>query len=146
MRLRILAAKLGLDGHDSGLRYVAQCLSRAGMEVIYLGKYQTVSRVISVAVEEDIDVLALSFLSNEYRQQVPELMTALADAQLQDVEVVIGGLIPQEDHEKLLSSGVSAVFGAETKVDELVNHLRDRAERRPAAHKSRPATVSKEAS
>lgn len=123
VRLRILAAKLGLDGHDSGLRYIAQGLTRAGMEVIYLGKYQTISRVVSVAVDEDVDVLALSFLSNEYRNQMPQLMQALADAHLPQVEVVVGGLIPKEDHAKLLSSGVSAIFGVGTKVDDLVDHL-----------------------
>lgn len=123
MTLRVIATKLGLDGHDSGLQYIAQRLVRAGMEVIYLGKYHTAKEVALIAVHEDADVIAVSFLSGEYRQQVPLLKAALAEVGADDVRIVVGGLIDPADEPELQQNGVDAVFGPGTDVNDIVGYL-----------------------
>lgn len=128
MPLRVIATKVGLDGHDSGLQYVAQGLVRAGMEVIYLGKYHTAEEVASVAAHEDADVVAVSFLSGEYKTQVPLLRSALAEAGADGVRIVVGGLIDPEDEPGLQRDGADAVFGPGTDIRDVVAYLTETAD------------------
>jgi len=121
--LRVIATKVGLDGHDSGLQYVAQGLVRAGMEVIYLGKYQTAEQVATVAAQEDADVVAVSFLSGEYTQMVPALKLALARAGADGVRIVVGGLIDPAHLDDLARDGADAVFGPGTGIEDIVAYL-----------------------
>jgi len=107
---RILVTKIGLDGHDRGSRVVAAFLRDAGCDVIYTPPWQSSDDVIDLAVQEDVDVIGISSLSTDHLI-VPDLMAALASAGLQHVRVIVGGIVPQEEHALLFEAGVSAIFG-----------------------------------
>lgn len=113
-RLKAVVAKIGLDGHYRGAKFVALTLTRAGAEVVYLGANQSVEDVVRAVIQEDAQLVALSFLSPDYRQHVPALITALAEAGAGDVVVVVGGLIAAEDISKLHEVGVRRIFGPTT--------------------------------
>jgi methylmalonyl-CoA mutase C-terminal domain/subunit len=108
-RPRILLTKIGLDGHDRGSRIVATYLRDAGMEVIYTGPWQSVANVVKTAVEEDVDVIGISTLSNDY-VLIPELMDALKSAESESIPVVVGGIVPPEEERTLLDIGVKQVL------------------------------------
>jgi methylmalonyl-CoA mutase, C-terminal domain len=108
-RGRVLLAKLGLDGHDRGLKVVARMLRDGGFEVVYLGLRQTTETIVSAAVDEDVDVVGLSMLSGSHLTTAPAMVRALRDAGL-DVPVVVGGIIPDDDRAKLADAGVAAVL------------------------------------
>ena len=107
--IRVVLAKLGLDGHDRGLKVVARMLRDAGMEVIYLGLRQTTGTVIAAVEQEDADVIGLSMHNAGHLALAPRIMQALTDADL-DVPVVIGGIVPETDVETLKKMGISAVL------------------------------------
>lgn len=107
--IRVVLAKLGLDGHDRGLKVVARMLRDAGMEVIYLGLRQTTESVIAAVEQEDADVIGLSMHNAGHLALAPRILQALADSEL-DVPVVIGGIVPEEDVETLKDLGISAVL------------------------------------
>ena len=109
-KIRVVIAKLGLDGHDRGAKYVARSLRDAGMEVIYTGLRQSVDRVVSTVVQESADVLGLSFLSGDHLVLVPKLMAALKEQGASDVLVIAGGIILQREADKLREMGVARVF------------------------------------
>ena len=111
---RVLVTKIGLDGHDRGSRIVAAYLRDAGMEVIYTPPWQTLEAVVAIALQEDVEVIGLSSLATDHLI-VPELMDRLRQAGLDHVRVVVGGIIPEGEHDLLLDSGVSMIFqpGAE---------------------------------
>jgi methylmalonyl-CoA mutase cobalamin-binding domain/chain len=124
--LRIVLAKVGLDGHDRGIKVVARALRDAGMEVIYAGLWQTPEAVVRTVADEDADWLGLSLLSGAHMTLVPKVMQLLKDAELEHVGVLIGGIVPEADIPKLADMGVARVFGPGTSTQEIVDFLRER--------------------
>ncbi|QUT05628.1 cobalamin-dependent protein [Sphingobium phenoxybenzoativorans] len=120
--LRVLVSKIGLDGHDRGSRIVAAYLRDAGMEVIYTPPWQAISGVVKLATEEDVDVIGISSLATDHLI-VPKLMGALREAGLVYVRVVLGGIVPDEEKEALLTAGVSRIFGPGSARDEIVEYV-----------------------
>jgi methylmalonyl-CoA mutase C-terminal domain/subunit len=118
-RIRAVVAKIGLDGHYRGVKFVTRTLTDNGVETVYLGANQTVDDVVTAVVQEDADLLALSFLSPDYRQHVPALMKQLRAVGSTDVVVVVGGLIADDDRELLKSVGVRRTFGPATCADDI---------------------------
>lgn len=124
MGIRVLIAKPGLDGHDRGAKVIARALRDAGMEVIYTGLRQTPEMIAEAALQEDVDVVGLSILSGAHNALVPKIMETLHANGLQDVKVIVGGIIPDEDVAALKAQGVSAVFGPGTSTDDIVSYIR----------------------
>jgi len=122
-KLRVVIAKPGLDGHDRGAKVVARALRDAGMEVIYTGLRQTPEQIASAALQEDADVVGLSILSGAHNHIVPRLMSLLKEKGLDDVLVVIGGIIPDLDIPKLKATGVKGVFLPGTPMQEIVDFI-----------------------
>lgn len=118
-RGRVLVAKLGLDGHDRGVKVVARILRDAGFEVIYTGLRQTPETVVAAARDEDVDAVGLSMLSGAHLALAPPVVAGLRDAGL-DVPVVVGGIVPDRDVATLLEAGVSAVIGPGATAEEVV--------------------------
>ena len=123
-RIRVVLAKLGLDGHDRGLKVVARLLRDAGMEVIYLGLRQTAESIVAAAEQEDADVVGLSMHNGGHLTLAPRMVEALAAAEL-DIPVVVGGIVPDEDLDQLLESGVAAVLGPGAPAEDVVAVVRD---------------------
>ena len=121
--LRIVLAKVGLDGHDRGIKVVARALRDAGMHVIYAGLWQTPEAVARTVADEDADWLGLSLLSGAHLTLVPRVLQVLRDNGLADVGVMVGGIIPEADVPRLLAMGVAHVFGPGTSLDEIVAFL-----------------------
>ena len=123
-KIRVLIAKPGLDGHDRGAKIIARALRDAGMEVIYTGLRQTPEMVVSAALQEDVDVIGLSILSGAHNAIVPRVMDLLKQRKMDDVLVVVGGIIPDQDMENLKKIGVAAIFQPGTSMDEIVTFIR----------------------
>jgi methylmalonyl-CoA mutase C-terminal domain/subunit len=121
--IRILIAKPGLDGHDRGAKVIARALRDAGMEVIYTGLRQTPAMIAEAALQEDVDVVGLSILSGAHMTLVPRVREAMIDADLADVPLVIGGIIPPEDHPALQEMGVGGIFGPGTPTETIRQHI-----------------------
>jgi methylmalonyl-CoA mutase, C-terminal domain len=119
---RVLVTKIGFDGHDRGSRMVAAHLRDAGMEVIYTPPWQEIPVVVKLALEEDVDVIGISSLATDHLI-VPKLMLALRDAGLDDVGVVVGGIVPDEDEAELLAAGVQRVFHPGSSLDAIVEEI-----------------------
>src|SRR5579884_1111707 len=109
-KIRVLVAKPGLDGHDRGAKVIARALRDAGMEVIYTGLRQTPEMVVNAALQEDVDVIGLSILSGAHNAIVPRIMDLLHQNQMEDVLVLVGGIIPDQDVPALKEKGVAGVF------------------------------------
>jgi methylmalonyl-CoA mutase cobalamin-binding domain/chain len=122
---RIVLAKVGLDGHDRGIKVVARALRDAGMQVIYAGLWQTPEAVVRTVGDEDADWLGLSILSGAHMTLVPRVLQLLREAGLDDVGVLVGGIIPEADVPALLNLGVARVFGPGTSMDDIVAFLRE---------------------
>lgn len=122
--IRVVLAKVGLDGHDRGIKVVARALRDAGMHVIYAGLWQTAEAVVRIVGDEDADWLGLSILSGAHLTLVPRVLELLREAGLQDVHILVGGIIPEGDTAKLLEMGVARVFGPGTALTEIVDFLR----------------------
>jgi methylmalonyl-CoA mutase cobalamin-binding domain/chain len=131
-RIRVLIAKLGLDGHDRGAKVVARCLRDAGMDVIYTGLHRTPEEVVAAAVQEDVDVLGVSLLSGAHMTLIPRLLTLLTAADAASISVVVGGVIPDEDVPALLALGVRDVLLQDTPPEMVVQRVREAA-RAPSA-------------
>jgi methylmalonyl-CoA mutase C-terminal domain/subunit len=125
----VLVAKVGLDGHDRGLKVVARTLRDAGMEVIYAGLRQTPAMIAAAALAEDVDVVGLSMHNGAHLTLAPAVISALRDAGL-DTPVVIGGIVPPVDLERLAADGVAAVLGPGASSEEVVSAVREAAARR----------------
>ncbi len=123
-RIRVLVAKPGLDGHDRGAKIVARALRDAGMEVIYTGLRQTPEQISSAALQEDVDAVGISILSGAHNTIVPRICELLRAEGMQDVLVIVGGIIPDEDIPGLKSAGVSAVFQPGASTEEIVEFIR----------------------
>ena len=128
--LRILITKVGLDGHDRGAKVVARCLRDAGMEVIYTGLHRRPEQVVLAAIQEDVDIIGISMLSGAHLTLVGRFLEELRRAGAQDIIVVVGGVIPEEDVPALLDMGVAKVFSQEASVDVLPDELRKLAHHR----------------
>jgi methylmalonyl-CoA mutase, C-terminal domain len=122
-KIRVVIAKPGLDGHDRGAKIIARALRDAGMEVIYTGLHQTPEQIVETAIQEDADAVGVSILSGAHMTLVPRIVDGLRDAGSEDVLVVVGGTIPQDDAEELKSLGVAAVFGPGAPTGEIVDFL-----------------------
>lgn len=124
-RIRVLVAKPGLDGHDRGAKVIARALRDAGMEVIYTGIRQTPEMIVEAALHEDVDVVGLSILSGAHMALFPRIMQLLRENDLDDVLVVAGGIIPDEDVPGLNEMGVKGIFGPGTPTDQIVTFIRE---------------------
>jgi methylmalonyl-CoA mutase C-terminal domain/subunit len=122
--IRVLVAKPGLDGHDRGAKVVARALRDAGMEVIYTGIRQTPQMIVEASAQEDVDVIGLSILSGAHLEIFPEIMRGLREKGMDDVTVVAGGIIPEEDREPLLQAGITAIFGPGVSTQDIVGFIK----------------------
>ena len=122
---RVLVAKPGLDGHDRGAKVVARALRDAGLEVIYTGIRQTPEMIVKAAIQEDVQVLGLSVLSGAHVEMTREILTLLANQQVDEMLIVLGGIIPEQDRSVLKEMGVYEVFGPGTTTEEIVNCIKE---------------------
>ncbi|MFI4961792.1 MAG: cobalamin B12-binding domain-containing protein [Hyphomicrobiales bacterium] len=122
-KIRVLIAKVGLDGHDVGARVVARGLLDAGMEVIYSGLRRTNEEVVRAAIEEDVDWVGISILSGAHRVLLPKLRKLLDESGANDIRILAGGVIPQEDIPELHASGVAKIFLSGTPIAEIVDYI-----------------------
>ena len=123
--IRVLVAKLGLDGHDRGAKVVARILRDAGMEVIYTGLYKTASQVVNAAIQEDVDVIGVSLLSGAHVPLFRELGKSLREHGAGHIFVVAGGVIPEQDYEALKESGVHVIIPQEARADFIVTTINE---------------------
>ncbi len=122
-KIRILVAKPGLDGHDRGAKVIARALRDAGMEVIYTGLRQTPEMIAAAALQEDVDAVGVSILSGAHNTLCPRIIELLREKGLDNVLVLVGGIVPQEDLPKLKEQGVAEVFLPGTRMDDIVKFL-----------------------
>ncbi len=127
-KIRVLVAKPGLDSHDRGAKIVARALRDAGMEVIYTGLRQTPEQIVEAALQEDVDVLALSILSGAHMTLLPDIMELMKAKEMTDVLVIAGGIIPKEDIQPLKDAGISEIFGPGTPTDDIVRYIKEKIE------------------
>jgi methylmalonyl-CoA mutase C-terminal domain/subunit len=123
-KIRVLVAKPGLDGHDRGAKVIARALRDAGMEVIYTGLRQTPEMIVAAALQEDVHVIGLSILSGAHNAIVPRVLDLLRQNKMDDVIVVLGGIIPDQDMDHLKKIGISAIFQPGTSMDDIVQFIR----------------------
>jgi methylmalonyl-CoA mutase, C-terminal domain len=123
--IRVLVAKPGLDGHDRGAKIIARALRDAGMEVIYTGLRQTPEMIVNAAIQEDVNCIGLSILSGAHNAIVPRVMALLKERGADDILVVLGGTIPEQDTAFLKAQGVAAIFGPGTPLDATVRFIRE---------------------
>jgi methylmalonyl-CoA mutase C-terminal domain/subunit len=124
-KIRVLAAKPGLDGHDRGIKIICCALRDAGMEVIYTGLRQTPEQIVQAAIQEDVDVIAMSVLSGAHDYLFPRVMELLKEAEVRDILVIGGGIIPEEDVPLLKDVGIRAVFGPGTRTADIVRFIEE---------------------
>lgn len=124
-KIRILIAKPGLDGHDRGAKVVARALRDSGFEVIYTGLRQTPEQIAEAALQEDVDVVGLSILSGAHMKIFPKIMKLLAKKGMNDILVIAGGIIPEDDVEPLKKLGIKAIFGPGTPTGEIIKFIRE---------------------
>lgn len=123
-KIRILIAKPGLDGHDRGAKVVAQALRDAGMEVIYTGLHQTIDQIINTAIQEDVDVIGLSIMSGAHLPICEKLMKKIKEMNMEDITVVVGGVIPKRDIPILQQMGINGIFPGGTPFDESIKWIK----------------------
>ena len=124
-KIRVLVAKPGLDGHDRGAKVIARALRDAGMEVIYTGLRQTPEMIVTSSLQEDVDVIGLSILSGAHNAIVPRVMDLLKQNKMDDVLVLVGGIIPDQDIDGLKKAGVGGIFQPGTPMDDIVKFIRE---------------------
>ena len=128
-KIRVLAAKPGLDGHDRGIKVVASALMDAGMEVVYTGLRQTPAQIVAAAIQEDVDVIVMSVLSGAHDYLFPKVMALLHEKGIEDILVLGGGIIPQDDIPALKECGIAEIFGPGTKTEEIVEYIKSNLKR-----------------
>jgi methylmalonyl-CoA mutase C-terminal domain/subunit len=128
-KIRVLATKPGLDGHDRGIKVIANALMDAGMEVIYTGLRQSPEQIVETSIQEDVDVIALSILSGAHDFLFPRIMELLREKKVDDILVIGGGIIPDEDVPSLKEIGIAEVFGPGTYTDDIVTYIKDNLKR-----------------
>ena len=122
--IRVLMAKPGLDGHDRGIKILARAYRDAGMEVIYLGLRQTPLMIVNAAIQEDVDVIAISVLSGAHMTIFPKILKLLKDQEINDILLTGGGIIPQKDIDELMQMGVGQLFGPGTPVKQSLHYIK----------------------
>lgn len=128
MAIRVLLSKVGLDGHDRGIKVIASALRDAGMEVIYTGLHKRPNEIVNAAIQEDVDVLGISILSGAHMTLVPKVLEQLQNQNAGDCKVLVGGIIPDDDEEELKEMGVEEVFGPGTSLDKIVSFIENAVE------------------
>jgi len=128
-KIRVLVAKPGLDGHDRGAKVIARSLRDAGMEVIYTGLRQTPEQIVNAAIQEDVDVIALSILSGAHNHLFPRVVELLKERGMDDILVFGGGVIPEEDIPFLKSKGIAEIFGPGTPTSKTIEFIRENLKR-----------------
>lgn len=128
-RIRVLIAKPGLDGHDRGAKVVATLLRDAGMEVIYTGLRQTINQIVAAAIQEDVDVIALSILSGVYKELSGKLIAKLREKNAESIPIIVGGVIPPRDIPELKKIGVMEVFPVHTPFDRIIEFFNEKFKR-----------------
>ena len=128
-KIRVLATKPGLDGHDRGIKVIASALMDAGMEVIYTGLRQSPEQIVETAIQEDVDVIGLSILSGAHDFLFPRIMELLKEKDIKDVLVIGGGIIPDEDIPLLKEIGIDEIFGPGTYTEDIVKYIQDNLKR-----------------
>ncbi len=126
-RIRVLAAKPGLDGHDRGIKVVCAALKDAGMEVVYTGLRQTPEAIVSAALQEDVDVIALSTLSGAHNEHLPKVAGLLQERGGEGILLIAGGIVPAEDRPALKEAGVSEIFGPGASINEITSFISEQA-------------------
>ena len=129
-KIRVLVAKPGLDGHDRGAKVIARALRDAGMEVIYTGLRQTPEMIVNAALQEDVDVIGLSILSGAHNAIVPRVNELLRQNKMDDVLLLVGGIIPDVDIPRMKAAGASAIFQPGTSMDDIIKFIRDNVKER----------------
>lgn len=124
-KIRVVLAKVSLDGHDRGIKVVTRALRDAGMEVIFMGAFQTPEKVVRTAIEEDADVIGLSFLSGEQLTHTPKVINLLREKNITDVLVILGGVFPRQDIPKLKEMGVDEVFISGASMDDIIKYINE---------------------
>jgi methylmalonyl-CoA mutase C-terminal domain/subunit len=124
-KIRVLAAKPGLDGHDRGVKVICRALRDAGMEVIYTGLRQTPQQIVKTAVEEDVDVIALSILSGAHNELLPKVAGLLKEQQAEQISLLAGGIIPDSDIPYLKKKGIKEVFGPGTSMNTVIDYIKN---------------------
>ena len=124
-KIRVLAAKPGLDGHDRGVKVVTSALMDAGMEVVYTGLRQTPIQIVEAAIQEDVDVIAMSILSGAHDYLFPKVMELLKEKGVDDMLVIGGGIIPDEDIPALKEAGIAEILGPGTTTETIVKYIQD---------------------
>ena len=131
--IRVLVGKPGLDGHDRGAKVIARALRDSGMEVIYTGIRQSPQMIAQAASQEDVDVIGMSILSGAHLEILPEIMSLLKDQGMDDVIVVVGGIIPEVDRQPLKDLGIAEVFGPGTTTGSIVEFIQEKIKERAKA-------------
>lgn len=124
-KIRVMVAKPGLDGHDRGARVLARCFRDAGFEVIYTGCHQTPEQVAAAAIQEDVDLVGLSCLSGAHRVLFPRVVELLREKNADDIAVIGGGIIPEQDFQMLYDAGIQAIFTPGASLDSIVEWIRE---------------------
>jgi len=138
--IRILIAKPGLDGHDRGAKVIARALRDAGFEVIYTGLRQTPEMIAEAALQEDVDVVGLSILSGAHMALVPRIREVMNANELEDIPLILGGIIPDDDKPQLAAMGVRGIFGPGTSTEEIVKQIHQIVTDKNSANSSEQAT------
>ncbi len=123
MQIKVLMAKVGMDGHDAGVKVVAAALRDAGMDVVYTGPFQSVQSVAETAIQEDVDVIGISSLASDH-VLVPKLVKLLQGRSADNIKIIVGGIVPDEDAAELKQAGVAEVFPPGSTLDSIVNFIR----------------------
>ncbi|HME56339.1 MAG TPA: cobalamin B12-binding domain-containing protein [Candidatus Lokiarchaeia archaeon] len=123
-KIRVIVAKPGLDGHDRGAKVIARALRDAGMEVIYTGLHQTAAMIVESVIQEDPDVLCLSILSGAHNALFPQIMQLMKEKGIEDVLVMAGGVIPQDDAAALAELGIEGFYGPGSKLQDIIDYIR----------------------
>jgi methylmalonyl-CoA mutase C-terminal domain/subunit len=132
-KLRVLVGKAGLDGHDRGAKIIARAFRDAGFEVIYTGLHQTPEMIVSTAIQEDVDCISISILSGAHNYVFPRIVELLKEKGAEDIPVLGGGIIPEDDIPKLKTAGVKAIFGPGTPTTVPIEWIRNHVRARSAA-------------
>jgi len=127
--IRVLVAKPGLDGHDRGAKVIARALRDAGMEVIYTGLRQTPEQIVQAAIQEDVDVVAMSILSGAHNHLFPKVVNLLKEEGVDDMLIIGGGVIPDDDIPKLKEAGIEAIFTPGTPTTEVIEYIKNNLKR-----------------
>jgi methylmalonyl-CoA mutase C-terminal domain/subunit len=128
-KIRVLAAKPGLDGHDRGIKVICAALRDAGMEVIYTGLRQTPEQIVAAAIQEDVDVIAMSCLSGAHNYLFPRVMELLKEKGIDDILVLGGGIIPEEDVPALKAAGIAEIFTPGTDTRDIIRYIKENVKR-----------------